>query len=177
VLKNYARFVLSECEVSGSADVELSNLAIEDGIAQAISLRQQANVSAEHLTAATLGRYVIWMNGQASLSLTDSDVSIKPAATVRGACILQTMDNQGSILLERTKVHACESGNYEWIPAALTLVDAEIYDQKNFGIDGLGGAGGNVDVTRSKLYDNGHLSLRLGPSTANIDVRVRGSEL
>lgn len=180
VLKNYSRFTLSEdavIEASGSAEVELSNLSIEDGVAQAISVRQTASVATKHVTLATLGRYVIWMNGDASLTLTDSDVSIKPAAQVRGACILQTMDDKGSIWLERTKVHACESGIYGWIPNELTLVDTDIFDQKVFGIDGLGGAGGYVEMTRSKLYDNGHLSLRLGPSTANIDVRVRDSEL
>lgn len=85
------------------------------------------------------------------------------------------MNDSGSLWLQRTKLHGCESGIYGAIPGSLTIIDSEIYDHKAFGMDG-DGAGGDVTITGSRFYAFGQIGLRLGPSTSNIELSIRNSE-
>jgi hypothetical protein len=178
VLRNYSRKVASRdaaIEVFGSALVELSDLRIDDGVAQAITASDQATVNAKQVTIATVGRDVVWLAGNAEVSFLDSDLSLKPSVVAPGNCFTQTMDNQGSLWLERTQGHGCQNGIYGSIPGSLRIIDSELYGHEVYGMDGQG-SGGDVKISGSKLYQVGFAALRLGPSSSNIELEVRNSQ-
>lgn len=177
VLQNFGRNIATAdaaVEALGEAVVELTNLRVETGVALAFSARDQATLNAKNVISATLGRGVMWLGGSAAVTFLDSDLSLDASVQNPSACFTQTMDDLGSLWLERTKVHQCESAIYGWIPGQLDIIDSQLYDHKVYGMDGSGSAG-VVNISGSTFSNCGLVCLRLGPSTSNIELLVRDS--
>ncbi len=163
-------------EVRNDAAADVTNLLVDDGVALAFSAREQATLNAKNVVVTTLGRTVLGLADDANVTFLDSDLSLKVTSAVKGPCINQTLDNRGSIRLEHTKLHGCESGLYGSIPKLLAIIDSELYDHKAFGMDG-DGSGGKITITGSRFYAIGQVGLRLGPSTSNIELSIRDTEI
>ena len=73
------------------------------------------------------------LQGTSSLTVKGSDLSIKPAVATPYECIRE--EGAGSLVLEDTKIHGCSTGINSVIPAILSLLRAEIYNNSFAGMN------------------------------------------
>jgi hypothetical protein len=163
--------------LTGSSSASLSNVDVIDGAGRGFRLDQDAVATLDGVTMAMLGDTLIEQQGQSQLTIKNSDLTIKPAAAFNYYCVAPNMNGVGSLTIEDSQLHGCDTAIRGSIPESMTLTRVEISDM-SFGIElgyGFGGLGGTIRITDSDFHDFTYHAMRIGSGSNENHFEVRGT--
>jgi hypothetical protein len=154
--------------------VALTDLEVLDGTGLVLSLAGESVGTVAGLTVATLGQALFDqpLGSESTLTVTDSDLSIKPNATGYQCFLVYT---PAKLSITGSKLHGCGTGIKGGIPAELTLADTEFYDL-DFGADldtGGPNPGGKVRIDGCDVRLVANAGMRMGGSSSVLDLKIR----
>ncbi len=158
---------------SGSSKLTVAGASFVDGTGNVLNLSGQAAATFDGVTVAILANSMFQQAGTSQLTVTNSDVSMKPAVTPKYNCFSNTQNGVGSLIVKDSAVHDCGTGFKGSIPATLTLDNVEVH-HLDFGADlgvGAQGVGGAITIDGCDFHDFGYTAFRAG-SGSNLNTFV-----
>ncbi len=159
---------------SDESKVTLTDLEVLDGTGMVLSLAGKSIGTVAGLSVATLSQALFQqpLDSNSQLTVTDSDLSIKPNATAYHCFLVYT---PSKLSISGSKLHGCGSGIKGGIPAELTLTDTEFYDL-DFGADLFTGGpnpGGKVRIDGCDVREVAYAGMRMGGGSTVLDLKIR----
>jgi hypothetical protein len=176
ILRNYnAGGVIRASEESS---VSLTNVQVLDGTGIALVLGGDATAELSAVTFATLASVLIDQRNNSELTITDSDLSIKPAAATVYYCVSNIVNGTGSLTISNSILHDCGTAIRGGIYETMTITNVQFKNLTLGGMDlgyGGGGLGGTIRITGSTFENLSLFALRIG-STGNLnDFKIRNT--
>lgn len=157
--------------------VALSELQVLGGSGWALVADKNTVASLDGVTIATQSQGLIQQKGQSAVTVKNSDLSMQAATQFVYECFDIEMDGVGSLTVEDSKLHDCNTGFKGQVPATLTITRTDVYDMAFGGID-LNGVstsiGGTVRITDSQFRLNKSIAARI-QAGGTLDLKVRGT--
>lgn len=158
--------------------VSLTSVQVLDGTGTALALRDDAVAELSDVTLATVGNTLIEQRDSSELTITDSDLSIKPAAATVYYCVSNLVNGTGSLTITDSALHDCGTAIRGGIYELMTITNVEFSDLAFGGMDlgvGFSGVGGTVRITGSSFDNLGYVALRIGSANNLNDFKIRSS--
>jgi hypothetical protein len=176
ILQNYnAGGVIRASEES---TVSLTDVQVLDGTGIALAVTGDAIAQLSGVTFATLASALIDQRNNSEITITDSDLSIKPAAATVYYCVSNIVDGTGSLTISNSVLHACGTAIRGGIYETMTITNVQFKDLTLGGMDlgyGGGGKGGTIRITGSTFENLGYFALRIGSGGNLNDFKIRNS--
>lgn len=160
---------------SDESSVTLTDIEVLDGTGMVLSLTDESVGTVTGVTVATLSQSLFQqaINSNSELTVTDSDLSMKPNATAYNCFVVYT---PSKLSISGSKLHGCNTGIKGGIPAELTLIATEFYDLDFGGMDldtGGPNPGGTVRIDGCRFTDSGYVAMRMGGNASLLDLKIR----
>ena len=159
------------------ATVTLSDMQVLGGSGWALVADKNTVASLDGVTIATQGQSLIQQKGQSALTVVNSNLSMQAGAPAVYQCFDLQMDGVGSLSVEDSDLHDCNTGFKGVVPATLTITRTDVHDMAFGGMDLYGVAtsiGGSVRITDSKFRLNKLPAARISAG-GTLDLKVRGT--
>jgi hypothetical protein len=175
ILQNYGAAGI--VRATDDATVTITDTQFLGGSGAALTLDKKTVAVMDGVVIATQSQGLVLQKGESKLTVKNADLSMQPAAPSVYQCFRLEMDGLGSLTVEDSNVHACNSGFTGTVPGKLTVTRTDVHDMP-FGLDLGGGAfspGGVVRLTDSKFRATQYAAFRIGIGAGILDLKVRGT--
>jgi hypothetical protein len=157
---------------NGSGKLAISNLLATDGNRPLFVLADESQTTLATSTLATLATNAIVLGDQASLDMSNTDVSLSGSAA--DSCIQSNVDGTSSLTIANSLLHGCRAGVGGTAPATFTLSGSELYAMGESGLDFATANPSTVKLESVSFHDGGERAARFGggsPSVFHLAVR------
>jgi hypothetical protein len=171
ILQNYGNGGI--IRAANDSTVSLAGVQVLDGTGQALTLRNSAVGELSDVTIATLGSVLIEQYADSELTITDSDLSIRPAAATVWYCVSNLVDGTGTLTITDSVLHDCGAAIRGGLYETMTITNVEFADLTLGGMDLNSNVGGTIRITGSSFDNLGYMALRIGSRSNLNDFKIR----
>lgn len=157
--------------------VSLTGVQVLDGTGSVLTLREDAVADLTDVTFATLGSALIEQYDSTELTISDSDLSLKPSATAYYSVSTVGLTPGSSLTITDSSLRGGNTAIRGDIYETMTITNVQFTDLSFGGMDisASGAGGGTIRITGSTFEDLGTLALRIGQGNNLTDVKIRDS--